>query len=290
MLRLSYWVFPIIAGVVWMGTLLGLLLYWTVNTHGMRYTSMSDNQNIAYISDVGASRLKPLFVTGCVLTTVLLDISFGADRYLRHKGRLVPNASTTEKVLSGLTIFFAIIGTAGLILLSVFDTISHPMLHDVFLLFFIAGYVLSAIFICWEYQRLGNRYRDHRVLRISFWIKLAFVVVEILLAIAFVACTFTKNFNPGAVLEWVIAFIFSFYVFSFYVDLYPAVKTKNMANVGPDKQHVPRYTPPVDTDESIGMTTMQRDLEDGRIENGTPVMTPSHPQPLRYGEPVPSNF
>jgi len=176
MLRISYWVstfqfglggprskltslqvFPIIAGVVWLATLLGLLLYWTVETRGMRYVSMSPSQHIAYISDVGADRLKPLFVTGCVITTILLDISFGADRWLRHKGRLVPNASTTEKVLSGLTIFFAVIGTVGLILLSVFDTARTPRLHNVFLLFFIAGYVLSAIFICWEYQRLGIR-------------------------------------------------------------------------------------------------------------------------------------
>jgi len=113
-----------------------------------------------------------------------------------------------------------------------------------------------------------------------------------MLAIAFVACTFTGNYNPGAVLEWTIAFIFSFYVFSFYVDLYPAVKTKNMADVGPDKQRVPRYTPPVDTDDSIGMTTM-RDVEDGRIEReyGTPVTTPAaHPPPFRYGDTIPSNF
>lgn len=27
MLRLSYWIFPIIAGLVWLGTLLGLLLH-----------------------------------------------------------------------------------------------------------------------------------------------------------------------------------------------------------------------------------------------------------------------
>jgi uncharacterized membrane protein YdcZ (DUF606 family) len=118
---------------------------------------MSENQSIAYISDVGASTLKPLFITGCVLTTVLLDISFGADRWLRHRGRLAPNTTTGEKVLSGLTIVFAILGTAGLILLSIFDTARHPQLHNIFLLLFIAGYVLSAIFICWEYQRLGKR-------------------------------------------------------------------------------------------------------------------------------------
>lgn len=118
---------------------------------------MADGQTIAYISDVAAGTLKPLFITGCVITTVLLDISFTADRWLRHKGRLVPNTTVGEKVLSGLTIFFAIVGTAGLILLSIFDTARYPRLHDVFLLLFIAGYVLSAIFICWEYQRLGFR-------------------------------------------------------------------------------------------------------------------------------------
>lgn len=118
---------------------------------------MDETQTIAYISDVGASHLKPLFITGCVLTTVLLDTSFGADRWLRHKGRLTPNTTTGEKVLAGLTIAFAIVGTAGLILLSIFDTAHYPRLHDIFLLLFIAGYVLSAIFICWEYQRLGMR-------------------------------------------------------------------------------------------------------------------------------------
>ncbi|KAK5654831.1 hypothetical protein OQA88_6867 [Cercophora sp. LCS_1] len=275
MLRISYWVFPIVAGVVWLGTLLGLLLYWIVDTKRVHYDSMSPQQHIAYISDVGASTLKPLFVTGCVITTILLDISFGADRWLRHKGRLVPNTTRGEKVLSALTIVFAVIGTVGLILLSVFDTARYPRLHNVFLLFFIAGYILSAIFICWEYQRLGIRYREHRVLRISFWIKLSFVIIEILLAIAFIACTFTKRYNPGAVLEWIIAFIFSAYVFSFYVDLYPAVKTKNMAEMAKGKQ--PRYSPPG------GSSTGTGDLEEARIEGDALPMSESR-------GPVPNNF
>jgi hypothetical protein len=36
---------------------------------------------------------------------------------------------------------------------------------------------------------------------------------------------FKGIYNAAAILEWIIAFIFSFYVFSFFVDLYPAVKT-----------------------------------------------------------------
>ncbi|KAK4164908.1 putative frag1 dram sfk1 family protein [Cladorrhinum sp. PSN259] len=240
-LRPSWWVYPILAGTIWLGTLLGLLLYWIVSADRVHYPSMDERQKIAYISDVGAANLKPLFVAGCVLTTIFLDISFLSDRWLRHKGRLVPNTTTGEKVLSGLTIFFAVIGTVGLILLSIFDTARHQKLHNVFLLLFIAGYVLSAIFICWEYQKLGQHYRSHRILRTSFWTKLTFVIVEILLAIAFVSCTFTKHYNAGAILEWTIAFIFSAYVFSFYVDLYPAVKTKGQTTTtthGKGKNHV----------------------------------------------------
>ncbi|KAL1880230.1 hypothetical protein VTK73DRAFT_6058 [Phialemonium thermophilum] len=226
MMLISYWVFPIVGSLVWLGMLLGLLIHWCVDTHYKHYSSMSAGQSIAYISDVGASELKPLFIAGCTVTTICLDLSFLSDRWLRHRGRLLPNTSTFEKVLSILTIIFAFVGTCGLILLSIFDTVHYPRLHDVFLLLFIAGYVLSAIFICWQYQRLGSRYRDHPVLHISFIIKLIFIVVEILLAIAFIACNWTNHTNAAAVLEWLVAFIFSFYILSFFVDLLPAVRTR----------------------------------------------------------------
>lgn len=191
---------------------------------------MGADQNIAYISDVGAGELKPLFITGCVLTTVLLDTSFLSDRWLRHRGRLVPNTTLSEKVLSGFTILWALVGTVGLICLSCFDTAHYPRLHDVFLGLFIIGYLLSAIFICAEYQRLGVHNPQHRVLAVSFWIKLAFIIITICLAIPFVALSHYGYYNPAAVLEWVIALVFSFYVFSFYVDLYPAVYTKHGGN------------------------------------------------------------
>ncbi len=136
--------------------LLGLLIRWTTIGEP-HYASMEPDQNIAYISDVGAQSLKPLFIAGSAVTTVFLDLSLVSERWLRHRGRLARNTSRTEKVLSILSMIFAAIGTAGLILLSIFDTLRHPRLHDVFLLLFIAGYVISAIFICWEYQRLGIR-------------------------------------------------------------------------------------------------------------------------------------
>jgi len=137
--------------------LLGLLIYWCVDTNFQHYVSMSPEQDIAYISDVGASKLKPLFIAGCCVTTIFLDLAFLSDLWLRHRGRLVANMTRGEHALSIFTIVFAAIGTCGLILLSIFDTARYPKLHDIFLLLFIGGYVLSAVCTCWQYQRLGMR-------------------------------------------------------------------------------------------------------------------------------------
>ncbi|SPJ74056.1 related to FK506 suppressor Sfk1 [Fusarium torulosum] len=227
----SYWWFPVISGLVWLGMLLGLLLEWQVNQNGRRYPTQSRYSDIAYISNVGADRLQPLFIVGCVLTSIFLDAAFLSERWLRHRGRLAPNTTLMEKILSGLSIIFATVGTVGLICLSIFKTGKYSRLHNTFLALFIGGYLISAVFICWEYQRLGINYREHRVLRLSFWVKLTFILVELALIIAFGVCSRVKARNAAAILEWVISFIFTFYAVSFVIDLYPAVRTK-----GPDKR------------------------------------------------------
>jgi D-alanyl-lipoteichoic acid acyltransferase DltB (MBOAT superfamily) len=64
-------------------------------------------------------------------------------------------------------------------------------------------------------------------LRTSFLVKLVFVGLCISLAAAFAATTYTKAFDAGASVEWAIGFVFSLYIFSFSIDLYPAIHTKN---------------------------------------------------------------
>ena len=120
---------------MWLATLLAMLIHWGVIGEP-HYEWMDKGQNIAYISDIGASNYEPLFIGGCVVTTVFLDLSFVSERWLRHTGRLARNYGVGEKILSGLSIVFAIAGTCGLILLSIFNDHFHPHLHDGFLLLF----------------------------------------------------------------------------------------------------------------------------------------------------------
>ncbi|PHH73326.1 hypothetical protein CDD82_5540 [Ophiocordyceps australis] len=226
---ISYWLIPLFSSLVWLGMLLGMLLHWIIDTHRRHYPEMNPHASIAYISNIGAHKLKPLFIAGSVVTTLTLDASFVAERWLRHRGRLVPNASLGEKVLAILCIVFAVIGTVGLIILSIFDTWRHHRVHNIFLFFFIAGYIISAIFACWEYQRLGIKNREYRILRASFWIKLAFIIVEIALAIAFAVCSWTNRRNLAAIFEWIVAFIFTLYILSYVLDLLPAAHTRHPA-------------------------------------------------------------
>ncbi len=82
--------------------LLAMFITWELEG-SPHYASMDANQHIAYISDIGAQGLKPLFITGAVVTTVFLDLSFASERWLRHTGRLAKNLGMAEKVLSALS-------------------------------------------------------------------------------------------------------------------------------------------------------------------------------------------
>lgn len=90
-----------------------------------------------YISDVGAQGLKPLFIAGSCVTVVFLDLSFLSERWLRHAGQLVPNKGKFDKACAIASICFSIAGALGLILLSIFDTLRHPNMHDGFLIMFL---------------------------------------------------------------------------------------------------------------------------------------------------------
>jgi len=174
--------------------------------------------NIPYISDIGADILKPLFIVGCCITSVCFFASLFIERWLRHSGRLMPNMRTREKVFGSLAVFGAFLGGLGLILLSVFDTKRFTKLHRGFLLLFMLGVALSAIFSIIEYRWISKEYADVTHLRRSYIVKAVIAGILIILAIAFAILLFTHT-EVGAVLEWVIAVGFVLYFLTFYYDL-----------------------------------------------------------------------
>lgn len=117
-----------------------------------------------------------MFIAMSAVTVVTFDLAFIFERYLRHAGHLAKNTSVWQKIYSMISTIAAIVGAVGLILLTIYNNEDHSRMHNICLAVFIIGYIVSAIFICWEYQRLGIHYREHSILRISFWVKLAFII------------------------------------------------------------------------------------------------------------------
>jgi len=207
--------------VAWWITLWVLLGVW-LHDGRPRYPTMEGS--IAYISDIGASYLKPLFVVGAIITGLGFFATLVVDAMLRRSGILERSGRKRSKWLAYLSVVAAFIGAMGLILLSGFDTDRYPTLHDAFLAVFIIGVILSAIFTILEYHfLLRSPHINSRILRYSFYGKIVVFVVELALAIAFGVCLRSDNlYDTGAILEWIVAFVFEFYLFTFYLDLHPA--------------------------------------------------------------------
>jgi len=183
---------------------------------------VSQDGNIAYISDVGADILKPLFVTGSVITALCFFASLVVERLLRHQGRLIPIFRQRERVCGFLAVLGSFIGGLGLILLSILDTKRHTSLHRFFLLIFMLGVALSAIFTIIEYRWISKDFNYFNQLRRAYTMKAFIATILIILAIAFGVCLYKDGTNftdAGAILEWTIALGFTFYLLTFAYDL-----------------------------------------------------------------------
>lgn len=115
------------------------------------------------------------------------------------------------------------------------------------------------------------------MIRISFWAKLFFIAVEVILTVAFGVCNLKGRYNAAAVLEWAIAFIFTFYVLSFAVDLWPAVSNRRSGVFQSSSMCQPQYVEPA---------AMTREMEEGESDRGLM----GHGGRSQYGVHTSSNF
>jgi len=123
-----------------------------------------------------------------------------------------------ERVLGTLAVLGSFIGGCGLILLSVFDTKRFPSPHRIFLLVFMLGVAVSAIFTIVEYRWISKDFVQVRKLKIAYTAKAIIATLLILLSFAFGVALY-KAIDVGAILEWTISFGFTLYLLTFFYDL-----------------------------------------------------------------------
>ena len=202
------------------GTILGLLIPWLIQGRP-RLASFDDNQTIAFISDLGAFDLKPLFIAGAFATAALYVASLLANRALQR--RHAPGATCGEHTLTVFALVGSSAGGTAVGLLAIFDNFRFTQTHDRLLVVFIAGNLLSAAALVAEYG-LVTRHRDRppaeqRLVVVSFYMKLIYLVLEIAATVAFVLFGKAGNIDLAAVFEYVSAALFAWFIFSFVMDL-----------------------------------------------------------------------
>ena len=118
-----------------------------------------------------------------------------------------------EKWVSILACFFDVVACPCRICITLFNNHGYPSLHRTFLFLGLAGTALSCIctaFVLWSEMWKGPA-KGNELLRRSCVLSNSLLIVEVLLGSTFTGLLWTGQFRSAGFVEWVMAFVFTFY-------------------------------------------------------------------------------
>lgn len=226
-----YYLLPILTFASWTTAIVGLLALWSRDNFAEYEV---EEASVVFISDVGATH-KTFFIIFCALTAAFYILTTFAERHLRHLRRIPGSVRKKQTILDICSVICAIIGSAALVLLSIFDAFNHSTVHWSMTLIFVVFVALSVLFQVLQVFSLSHDHDRLATLKVIAIIKAIILSLAIAGAIAFIICygICRGNANPGdnrcdrivsaaAVCEWAIAFLLDIFFLTYLVDLWPA--------------------------------------------------------------------
>jgi len=148
------WLLPLIAGGAWGLTLSILLGHWLADGRPV-YPGQS-NPYVAFISDIAAFALKPVFITGSCLTALTYFGTIWSANHIRYaqNGYALTEDARWRKIVSSVAVIVSFEASISLMLLAGFDTLRAHERHRILLLCTFGGLGLSAVLtgITWSDQ------------------------------------------------------------------------------------------------------------------------------------------
>lgn len=218
-----HWLLPVLAAIFWWGMLIALLACWGAQGEPVYEWMQPTDQTILYISDIAATNLQPIFISCSGMQGLLFVLAIAAEMYLRDNGRLRAGSVNRSRARGALiaALSFAIIGELGILFVSIFNIRHFDDAHDGLLVIFIVFVGISSLSSIAQMIILGKDYPRKRHVMVSLYARTIWFIIELGLAIAFAACHKTHR-NAASVCEWLISFIYPFYMFIMSWDLWPA--------------------------------------------------------------------
>lgn len=150
-------IFPIISGLLFLSTQLGLIFYWVVASHKTTtYPTMHAGQTVPYLSDIGANQMKPLFISGFSLSAIFFSLGLTVDRWAIALSLPRSSISKWQRMRSILMVVFVWLGSAFLVMMTALDSGSTRSIHIIFLFVFFFKYAGLAVTFCWELRSHGE--------------------------------------------------------------------------------------------------------------------------------------
>lgn len=236
---IHWYLVPLVACVVWWGMLIAMLACWGAQGRPI-YSFMTGHQNPVYLSDIGATNLKPLFISCAGFQGIFFVGTLLLEFFLRKTGRLQPWVLTKQPIFSIISIIFAIIGELAILMVSIFDTKNFHTAHISMVGVFIGGIFFACLFNFFNTFIFGNMPQrlnpDHEkvvfgkrrwdnLYMVSFFGKILWLIVAIVLAACFGYYMKHDEDTLLARFEWAICFWYGFLLILWSLDLFPlAVK------------------------------------------------------------------
>lgn len=233
MLKLfHHWWLPILAAATWWSMVVALLILWSRDGFVNYSAATKPRQTVMYISDVGATKYKPIFVGCSAAQGLLFTLSVASEFYLRRIGRLRRHCHWWANWALGLSLLFVLMGQLGILFVAIFDLNAYPSTHVSMLVVFIVFVGVSALLNVASFAALDMTYMNMNRVKIGLWLKVGWFLIEFVLAVLFVGSQLIFV-NVPAVFEWAISFLYPFYMLIMAYDLWPAH--------GKTKGHYPKY-------------------------------------------------
>ncbi|KDN51337.1 hypothetical protein K437DRAFT_56073 [Tilletiaria anomala UBC 951] len=223
-----YWIVPLLCALAWLTNLVGLLGFWRADNFRAYKRGEAD---IVFVSDIGAAH-HAFFIGLSCTTAGLYILTVLIERQLRHSRRIPGSVRRRTTVFDVASVIFAIIGSLGLIFLSIFDAFDYSTVHWSMTVIFVFFVAVSVLFQLLQVFELAHGHPSGRgVLLATAIIKAIILGFSIIVSIIFATLygTCRGKALPGdtrcnritsvaAICEWTVAFLLFFFFLTYVAD------------------------------------------------------------------------
>lgn len=236
---LHYYLLYIAACVIWQGMLIAMLVAWAIQGKPDRYWFMSFTTTMdpVYLSDLGATSLKPLFAVCSGVHGALVVGAMVAEYVMRRSPArlLTPYISKHQKNMKFASIFTVTVSELGILFTACFDVDHYNHVHfsmvAIFIIFMLFTIVMDIVIylMFWIHYRKANAARENAFYKWNCLGKCLWLVAAATCVLGFVIAMSENRDSLSGRFEWAICFWYGLLLLIWLSDIFPAAMAKRRA-------------------------------------------------------------